>query len=166
MITLLNAYFGCLAGAVLDHGGEGAEVHRGWAPGRLPLHELRDGQAAAQAASPLPSRPARTWTGLNAAPPVEIAAIEGWHPLRTGIALHDGEVFFGNVGAPGRLDFTVIGRAVNAASRVEALSKSLGRTILITETVAARLGRPLDDLGRHPLRGVAQPVAIFSPRPA
>ena len=60
--------------------------------------------------------------------------------------------------------FTVIGRAVNAASRVEALSKSLGRTILITETVAARLDRPLDDLGRHPLRGVAQPVAIFSPR--
>ena len=100
---------------------------------------------------------------LNARPADALAGIAGWQPLRTGIALHEGEVFFGNVGAPERLDFTLIGRAVNAASRVEALCKTLGREILITEPVAGRLVRPLDDLGRHPLRGLAKPISLFSP---
>ncbi len=48
-------------------------------------------------------------------------------PLNTGVALHFGEVFFGNVGAPAWLDFNVIGRAVNEASRVETLTKEVGR---------------------------------------
>jgi len=73
-------------------------------------------------------------------------------------------VFFGNVGAPERLDFTVIGTAVNTASRVETLTKTLGRPILITEPVARRLDYPLDELGEHALRGLAAPLAIFSPR--
>lgn len=166
MIALLNAYFGCLAGAVLDHGGEVLKFIGDGLLAVFPFETFATEQAAAQAALAAAEQACADLDRLNVAPPAEIAAIEGWHPLRTGIALHDGEVFFGNVGAPARLDFTVIGRAVNAASRVEALSKSLGRAILITETVATRLDRPLDDLGRHPLRGVAQPVAIFSPKPA
>ena len=164
MITLLNVYFGCLAGAVLDQGGEVLKFIGDGLLAVFPFASFETEQAAAQAALTAAEQAYSDLERLNATPPAEITTIAGWHPLRTGIALHEGEVFFGNVGAPGRLDFTVIGRAVNAASRVEALSKSLGRTILITETVAARLDRPLDDLGRHPLRGVAQPVAIFSPR--
>lgn len=57
----------------------------------------------------------------------------------------------------------MIGRAVNTASRVETLTKSLGRPILVTGPVAARLDRRLDDLGRHALRGLAEPLSIFSP---
>lgn len=83
--------------------------------------------------------------------------------LRAGIALHEGEVFFGNIGAPQRLDFTVIGSAVNEASRVEALHKTLKRPILVTDAVARHLDTPLDFLGAHALRGVAAPMAIFSP---
>ena len=149
MIALLNAYFGCLAGAVLDQGGEVLKFIGDGLLAVFPFASFATEQAAAQAALAAAEQACADLKRLNAAPPAEIAAIEGWHPLRTGIALHDGEVFFGNVGASARLDFTVIGRA-----------------ILITETVAARLDRPLDDLGRHPLRGVVQPVAIFSSRPA
>ena len=83
--------------------------------------------------------------------------------MRTGIALHEGEAFFGNVGAPERLDFTVIGPAVNTASRVEALSKSLGRPLLLTGPVARLLDGPLDELGKHNLRGLERPVALFAP---
>jgi adenylate cyclase len=82
---------------------------------------------------------------------------------RHGDCLHEGEIFFGNVGAADRLDLTVIGRAVNETSRVEALCKNLKRRILVTEPVARRLDVPWEDLGRHPLRGVAEPVTILSP---
>jgi len=73
-------------------------------------------------------------------------------------------VFFGNIGAPERLDFTVIGAAVNEASRVEALQKTLKRNILITEAVARRLDGTLDHLGAHSVRGVSVPISIYSPR--
>jgi adenylate cyclase len=99
---------------------------------------------------------------LNDNPPAEMAAIKGWQPLRSGIALHEGEVFFGNMGAPERLDFTVIGRAVNGASRVESMTKQFGRSILVTAPVAERLASRLESLGRHSLRGMAEPIEIFA----
>ncbi len=95
--------------------------------------------------------------------PSPLDTFDGWKPLRTGIALHEGDVFFGNIGAPERLDFTVIGSAVNEASRVEALQKTLGRSLLITEAAARHLDCKLDDLGEHALRGVEAKVRIFSP---
>ncbi|MGD9869356.1 MAG: adenylate/guanylate cyclase domain-containing protein, partial [Hyphomicrobiales bacterium] len=122
-----------------------------------------DGAAAAHAALSAAMTAQAAIAEINAAPPPELARIEGWRPLRSGIALHEGEVFFGNVGAPERLDFTVMGRAVNEAARVESMSKELGRDILVTEPVARLLTVPLDDLGRHELRGVGRPVALYSP---
>ena len=161
VMALLNAYFECLAGAVLAQGGE---VLKFIGDGLLAVFPLEDdGRAAAVASIAAAEQALAAIARLNAEPPAELATIQGWRPLRTGIALHEGEVFFGNVGAPERLDFTVIGRAVNEASRVEALCKTLGRAILITEPVARRLDRPLDALGAHPLRGVTKPVPIFSP---
>ena len=82
---------------------------------------------------------------------------------RSGIGLHEGDVFFGNVGAPQRLDFTVIGRAVNTAARIESLSKELGRDILLSEPVARHIEAGLDDLGLHTLRGLKDPIRLFSP---
>jgi adenylate cyclase len=163
MIQLLNAYFERIAGAVIAHGGE---VLKFIGDGLLAVFPLRSGELpaeAAEAALAAAEAALAEIEALNAAQPAPLDSIEGWRPLRSGIALHEGQVFFGNIGAPERLDFTVIGPAVNEASRVEALTKELGRAILITEPVARRLARPLDDLGRHSLRGVAAPVAIFSP---
>ena len=154
MIALLNAYFECLAGAVLAHDGEVLKFIGDGLLAVFPYSAFADERAAAAAAL------AAAIDRLNADPQV-LAHVAGWRPLRTGIALHDGEVFFGNVGAPERLDFTVIGRAVNAASRVEALSKSLGRSILVTEPVARLLDRPLEPLGEHELRGLAAPLSIY-----
>ena len=128
----------------------------------LPPDHVR-GQSAARAALDAARRALEAIEEMNHNPPSALAAIKGWNPLRTGIALHEGKVFFGNVGTVDRLDFTVIGRAVNEASRVEALSKSLKRNILVTEPVARRLDVSWEDLGRHSLRGVAEPVTILSP---
>lgn len=161
MIALLNAYFERLAGAVLAHDGEVLKFIGDGLLAVFPFAAFADEAQAAAASLAAAQAAMAAVDRLNAEPPPELARIAGWQPLQSGIALHEGDVFFGNVGAEARLDFTVIGRAVNAASRVEALTKTLGRSILITEPVAHRLDRPLDPLGAHALRGLAAPVPLF-----
>jgi len=80
------------------------------------------------------------------------------------LALHLGEVLYGNVGAIDRLDFTVIGPAVNEVSRMEALCEPLGRSVLVSAEFARTLGsgRRLTFLGRHELRGVREPREIYA----
>jgi adenylate cyclase len=82
-------------------------------------------------------------------------------PLGLDVALHYGEVFYGNVGAPGRLDFTVIGPAVNEVSRMEALCRTLGRHLVMSAEVAAALETPPASLGLHRLRGVDTERELF-----
>lgn len=166
MLALLNAYFEVMAGAVLSRGGE---VLKFIGDGLLAVFPLTDGNpvgAAARAALAAAQAAMAGLDALNRDPPGTLATTDGWQPLRAGIALHEGEVFFGNIGSPDRLDFTVIGSAVNEASRVEALQKTLKRNILLTEAVARHLDIPLDYLGAHALRGVATPISIYTPAPA
>ena len=88
-----------------------------------------------------------------------------WPAMEIDIALHLGDVLYGNVGAADRLDFTVIGPAVNEASRIEALCTPLGHNILISEdfakTARTCLGR-LKSVGRHTLRGVSREQELFT----
>jgi adenylate cyclase len=79
------------------------------------------------------------------------------------LALHIGEVLYGNVGAADRLDFTVIGPAVNEAARIETLCEPLGRKVLVSAEFAAAAGNcnGLQPLGHHRLRGVREPRAIY-----
>ncbi len=79
------------------------------------------------------------------------------------LALHLGEVLYGNVGAVDRLDFTVIGPAVNEAARIEALCEPLGRKVLVSAELAAAVGGSyrLVPLGQHKLRGVREVREIY-----
>jgi adenylate cyclase len=80
------------------------------------------------------------------------------------LALHIGEVLYGNIGAVDRLDFTVIGRAVNEVARIETLCEPLGCKVLVSAEFAAAVRdvRRLVPLGRHQLRGVREPVVVFA----
>ena len=82
-------------------------------------------------------------------------------PLKVGIGMHLGEVFYGNVGATDRLDFTAIGPAVNLTSRLEGLTKRLDRPIIVSDDFARACDRPLASLGFHPVRGFSEPAEIF-----
>lgn len=74
--------------------------------------------------------------------------------------LHFGEVVYGNIGAADRLDFTIIGQAVNEASRMEILAKQLGKTLL-SASFAERCGHKVASIGHHSLRGVAGTRELF-----
>jgi adenylate cyclase len=97
-----------------------------------------------------------------------VRAMAAWNrgrtaPLGLGVALHLDEVFYGNIGAAGRLDFTVIGKAVNEAARIEALCRTLGRQVLASASFAQSCTcEPLISLGPHRLRGIREPQEIFA----
>jgi adenylate cyclase len=80
------------------------------------------------------------------------------------LGLHVGEVFYGNVGSRERLDFTVIGPAVNEASRIAAMCRSVDQSVLISSAFANVEGvkRRLVSVGRYALRGVAHPQELFT----
>ncbi|MBX6321746.1 MAG: adenylate/guanylate cyclase domain-containing protein [Rhodospirillaceae bacterium] len=158
VIETLNAWFDCVAGAVVPHGGE---ILKFLGDGMLVIFPLGgDPPAACDSALEAALEAAARMETLNAE-----RAGAGQETLDFGLALHVGEVAYGNVGSQRRLDFTVIGPAVNQASRLQELTKALGRRILLSGDFAARIRRPLVALGDHRLRDVAAPVPVFAPAP-
>jgi adenylate cyclase len=89
-------------------------------------------------------------------------AQEGRSPLDFGIGLHWGEVEFGNIGTRDRLDFTVIGPAVNLASRLQDLTKTAGTPILASAEFAAATSRSLRSLGEQRVRGIETEIEVFA----
>ncbi len=153
VIALLDDYFECLAGAVHRHGGE---VLKFIGDALLAVFNV-DGSNADSAcclAADAAEDALAAMAALNAGRAT---------PLEFGLALHMGDVVYGNIGALGRLDFTVIGPAVNEATRLEALSRSLNEPVLISASFARSCRcRPLRSLGRHTLRGVPEPQEVFT----
>ncbi|HZB92349.1 MAG TPA: adenylate/guanylate cyclase domain-containing protein [Stellaceae bacterium] len=156
VVAVLDAWFDRLAGAVHAFGGEVLKFIGDGVLAIFPLGEqppaiacdaaLR-AVAAAQAGMAHLDR-ARRGQGLPS--------------LHFGLALHLGDMLWGNVGTADRLDFTAIGPAVNLVSRLEGLCRPLGRTVLVSGAVAAETTAPLVPLGEHRLRGIAAPCAVFT----
>jgi adenylate cyclase len=156
---LLNQYFEIMAGAVIAEGGE---VLKFIGDGMLAIFEIGDTADIRQACHSALQAARNAAVAAAKCNSERVAARKA--AIRFGIALHLGEVYYGNIGAPGRLDFTVIGPAVNQASRLEKLAAELGRSIVTSASFAAAAPRYLESLGFHQLRGVAEPQELFSPR--
>ena len=159
MIELLDDYFDCMIEPIRACGGE---VLKFVGDGMLAIFPMdnRTAQLACQSALAAAEEGIANLARLSAE-----RLSKGQPPLEAGVGLHAGEVIFGNIGSADRLDFTVIGRAVNEVSRVEALTRKLGPNILMTAEFA-RLhgdGRALSSLGPQQLSGVAEPAEIFCP---
>ncbi|WP_235885500.1 adenylate/guanylate cyclase domain-containing protein [Bradyrhizobium niftali] len=159
MLVLLNAYFEAMASAVAAHGGETLKFI---GDGMLAVFPVTVGAADASRAAVSAAKEAiARLDASNREMQITCDPEQGGASLRAGIVLHEGEVFFGNVGAPDRLDFTVIGAAVNEACRLEALTKTIGRDLLMTEAVARHLSHDVEHLGEHQLRGVAARMSVY-----
>jgi adenylate cyclase len=157
-LQALNQYFEATAGAVLVHGGE---VLRFIGDAVLAIFPI-DGEQEAAAACGL---------ALQAASAAEknlsIANSErtsgGEEALDFGLGLHVGEVLFGNIGVPERVEFSVIGPAANEVARLESLTKTLKRRILVSESFAGNLSVDWVPAGQFELRGVGNPVSVYTP---
>jgi adenylate cyclase len=155
LIELLDDYFEAVTQPVQSEGGE---VLKFIGDGVLAIFTVGSRTEAEATGAALDAAQAslRRLEDLNR---VRLAAKQA--PLRVGIGLHLGEVFYGNVGATDRLDFTAIGPAVNLTSRLEGLTKRLERPILMSDDFARACQRPLASLGFHPVRGFSEPAEIF-----
>lgn len=84
-------------------------------------------------------------------------------PMYSGVALHTGEVIYGNIGAPTRLDFTVIGSAVNITARIAGLCRTLAEPVLVSRRLAESTDREFRMCGTHALRGIEAPIDVLAP---
>jgi class 3 adenylate cyclase len=155
MIAALDAWFDRVAGAVHAFGGE---VLKFIGDGVLAIFPVADRPAEACEAA----LRAATAAQAGMAHLDRSRQAQGLPPLPFGMALHLGEMLWGNIGAADRLDFTAIGPAVNLVSRLEGLCRPLGRSVLISGALAAETRAPLLPLGEHALRGIATPCAVFT----
>ena len=157
-LAALNQFFDGMAGAVIEHGGEVLKFIGDAVLAIFPIDDP-DGRAPAACARALAAvrEAERRIAACNAA-----RRDRGEAPLAIGIALHRGDLTYGNIGSERRLDFTVIGSAVNEASRIEDASKALGAPVVVSAAFADSVPGELVSLGRHRLRGVSGAQEIFT----
>jgi adenylate cyclase len=156
VISALDAWFDRIAGSVHAFGGE---VLKFMGDGVLAIFPVVGGlpRNACEAALRAVSAARSGMAHLD-----EARRREGLASLPFGVALHLGEMMWGNIGAADRLDFTAIGPAVNLVSRLEGLCRPLDRAVLISGAFAAEATAPLIPLGEHALRGIAARCAVFT----
>src|SRR5215813_11111076 len=150
MIDLLNRYFDCQVPVILDHG---AEVLKFMGDGLLAIFTIADDET--EVCKRALSAARRVQANIVA---LARSAMPG---LRFGLALHIGDVLYGNIGSGNRLDFTCIGPAVNCAARIEKLTSQLGRAILASGEFARYCPGEFTPLGEFSLAGFSAPQSIY-----
>ncbi|TVQ29683.1 MAG: adenylate/guanylate cyclase domain-containing protein [Geminicoccaceae bacterium] len=88
---------------------------------------------------------------------------EGQPAIDCGLALHRGSLSYGNIGTATRLDFTVIGPAVNEAARLQRVGRDLGAPLILSASFAGACGAPTRSLGHHSVAGLERPIEVFAP---
>ena len=147
VIAVLNEVFDCQVPAIEKHGGE-------------VLKYIGDGLLAIFPIASPDETGARCAAAIDAAHEA-LAAIQKLPDARIGVALHVGDVAYGNIGGASRLDFTAIGMAVNLCARLEGIASKLGRALVVSAELAAACGRGVEDLGTFELKGIAEPQHVY-----
>lgn len=160
VIATLNDYFDTIAKPVIERGGEILKFIGDAMLAIFPMHDDLDRDAKIQVALDAAIGALEGLRELN-----ELRAAAGQAPLKVGIGLHAGSVSYGNIGAAhgedARLDFTVIGPAVNLATRLEGLCPQLEQPLLASRQFASVCGSRLKFIGTYPVRGFDEKQDVF-----
>ena len=156
VIPLLNDYSDAIVSAIHEHGGD---VLKLIGDGTLAIFTAEDRTRACDAALSAAIAARNGIVELN-----KRRVADGKPTTDMYLGLHVGKVFYGNVGSRERLDFTVIGPAVNEASRIAAMCRSVDQSVLMSSAFANVEGikRRLVSVGRYALRGVTHPQELFT----
>jgi len=123
----------------------------------FPIDDSQDTHTACQAAIDAAIDAQNTLASLN-----HQRRRHGQPEIEFGVGLNVGEVIYGNVGAPDRLDFTVMGPAVNRTARLESLTKELNQKILFSKEFAELIDEPVQSFGEQVMKGIAEPQVVFA----
>jgi len=145
---------------MLEHGGEVLRFIGDAVLAIFPISGEQDTATSCRLALQAASVAEKNLSMANAA-----RASRGEESLDFGLGLHVGEALFGNIGVPERVEFSVIGPAANEVARLESLTKTLQRRILVSESFADNLSVDWVPAGEFTLRGVGNPVSVFTPPP-
>jgi adenylate cyclase len=160
IIPLLNDYADAVISAIHEEGGE---VLKLIGDGTLAIFQTADRERACRGALAAAAAARQRIDTLNVQRIAQALPVTQMY-----LGLHVGEVFYGNVGSKDRLDFTVVGPAVNEASRIAAMCRSTDQEVLLSAAFAASCGTARERLisvGRYALRGVGQPQELFTLEP-
>ena len=157
VVTLLNSYFSIVGAAVESHGGEILKFIGDAALAIFPIDQTTDSAAACAAAM------AAACEAMAEKNQLKVEGVSSdLSSVDFGVALHVGQVAYGNIGAPARLDFTVIGPAVNTVSRIAGLCGQLDQPILTSTDFAAVIGPPLEAIGSFTLKGIENAETVYA----
>jgi len=160
IIALLNDYFDVMGGIVTDAGGE---ILKFMGDGMLAMFPVPAPSERAATALRVARAAASVTDAMMVLNRIRASAEEP--VVRFGLALHIGEVMFGNIGASQRLDFTVIGPAVNYAARLEKVCSAIDRPVILSAELATLLPKAeVTLLGAHALKDIDRPQAVYGLR--
>jgi adenylate cyclase len=158
LVDMLNAYFAAVVGPIYENGGEILKYIGDAILAVFPTGSFPDSQEACRAALNAVADAGTRLDSLNE----ERGAI-GLTPISHGIGLHFGNARYGNIGAAERLDFTLIGREVNIASRIEGLTKKLEASPLCSQPFVEQCDIAMEALGQFELKGISEMMPVYRP---
>ncbi len=157
LLAMMGKYFEMVVSPIQEEGGD---VLKFMGDGILAVFNIDDDAEASCRSSVRAAEHALT----NLRDYNETAAEKGNEPIEFVVGIDFGRVTFGNIGSPDRLDFTVVGQAVNVASRVQELCKKLDEKILMTQSVAEHMKGSKHSAGYHAIRGLLKKIEAFAIR--
>jgi len=157
VVDVLNLYFDCQVEPIVAHGGE---VLKFMGDGLLAVFPIAEGGADAAEVCGRVLAAARDCRERVAAMNFRHGGVT-FDKFRFGLALHVGEVLYGNIGGGHRLDFTCIGPAVNLAARLEKIASDLNRIIIASEVFAAAAPESWLNLGEFPIAGFRRSERVY-----
>src|SRR5258708_20284650 len=151
IVELLNAFFDLVVPGVIAGGGDILKYVGDAVFAMFPV----------TGDDPTPACGSALTAAQTALAPLQAAPKQIQQHISIDIALHYGDVAYGNIGSGNRLDFTAVGRDVNILSRLELLCKEVGRPLLMTDAFAAGVAEPVYEIGHFELRGFRRHQPVY-----